>query len=413
MSQPGQQLRILAVRRESNEATTSIVGTIQRSDETIEIYFRFPREYSDFLSPSADPFLAGLTVPAMHNGLELVSDLPVSHRLLRGLGRVQYVLTSWWPKDLQKVSITAAVTDQPPPARPVRAATFFSGGVDSFSTALTHLYEPMAGDPPLTHLVFMHGLEIPLHQAIGADGSEAAVRGIAKELGVECLVGETNLRSFFNPSWGEHWCGTGLAATALSLAGGFTTFYIPSSGRVGQTMNWGSVPLIDESCSTESLEIVNDGPMSRAEKVYRIISRYDVALRNLRFCTSNMGGLGNCGKCRKCQRTMLALEAAGVLDRVSFNSPPVIRPDFWRGNASKSSNAVRATLAIAQEAGAKPWLIEGRERRIRRIERQAGLRQLVHNSPLRHALPLYRTFRRTLWPREWERKDSDPNGNNR
>ena len=413
MSQSNQQLRILAVRRESNEATTSIVGTVQRSQETIEIYFRFPREYSDFLSESADPFLAGLTVPAMHTGLALASDVPVSPRLLRGLKRVQHVLAGWYPQDLREVSITGPVTTPTPLPRPARAASFFSGGVDSFSTVLTHLYEPMPGEPPLTHLVFMHGLEVPLHQAIGADRSEAAVRGIAKELGLECLVGETNLRSFFNPSWGESWCGTGLAGTALSLAGGFTTFYIPSSGRVGQNLQWGSTALIDESCATEALDIVNDGPLGRAEKIYRIISRYDVALRNLRFCTSNMGGLGNCGKCRKCQRTMLQLEAAGVLDRVPFNSPPVIPPDFWRRNSSKNSNSVKMTLAVAQEAGAKPWLIAGLERRIRRMERQAGLRQLVHNSPLRHALPLYRTLRRTLLPREWERKNGDSSGNSR
>jgi hypothetical protein len=232
-------------------------------------------------------------------------------------------------------------------------------------------------------------------------------------MGLECLVGETNLRSFFNPWWGDHWCGTGLAATALSLAGGFTTFYIPSSNRVDQNLHWGSVPLIDESCSTEALDIVNDGPMGRAEKIFRILSRYDIALRNLRFCTANQGGLGNCGKCRKCRRTMLALEIAGVLDRVSFTTPPVISRDFWRQNESRNVASVSANLAVAREAGAKSWIIDGLERKVRRMERKEALRGLVHNSPLRHVLPLYRSIRRTLTSRSPERSDNGPGGSSR
>jgi len=232
MSAPGQEIRILEVLCESRSDATVVVGRVLRFGEPIEIYFSFPPQFAHYLAPTADAFLCGLLIPAMQAGASLVSDIPVSPRLLRGQQRIQHIMTRWFPGSLHPIEVAAPIRPVLPVGRVPRAATFFSGGVDSFTTALTHLYEPLPGEPPLSHLVFMHGLEIPLHQAVATDASEAAVRAVAVELGLECIVGVTNLRSFFNPSWGEQWCGTALAATAQALSGGFSTFYIPSSGQV-------------------------------------------------------------------------------------------------------------------------------------------------------------------------------------
>jgi bacterioferritin-associated ferredoxin len=396
MPEASRELRILDVQLEWGDGTAAVVARVQRMGEPIEIYFRFPAALAPCLNPTVDPFVCGLLVPAMEAGATLRSDLPVSPRLLRGLGRIQHLLSRWFPAQLRTVPVTAAAREAPVPVSPRRAASFFSGGVDSFATVLTHRTEPVPGEPPLTHLVFMHGLEIPLDKAVRTDESETAVKRIAGELGLECIVGETNLRSFFNPSWGEQWCGTGLAATAQALAGGFSTFYIPSSSQILSPIKWGSVPLLDEACSTEGFDIVNDGPLSRAEKIQRVIARHEVALRNLRFCTANMGGPTNCGRCRKCLRTMVALEAAGVLDRVRLDVPPVLPPNIWKLYHSKNPLAARATLGVAREVGGRPWLERGLERKIRRTEMRDGLYQFISSSPLRFALPVYRRIKASL-----------------
>jgi hypothetical protein len=53
--------------------------------------------------------------------------------------------------------------------------------------------------------------------------------------------------------------------------------------------------------------------LSRLDKTI-LIADWDVALQNIRVCGPNWPG-ENCGCCEKCVRTMLALQALGVLDK--------------------------------------------------------------------------------------------------
>jgi hypothetical protein len=73
--------------------------------------------------------------------------------------------------------------------------------------------------------------------------------------------------------------------------------------------------LLDPEYSSTDLQILHDGlRFTRLEKV-RLVAEWDVALQNLRVCTSNTPGLLNCGKCEKCVRTMTELLAIGKLEQ--------------------------------------------------------------------------------------------------
>jgi hypothetical protein len=47
----------------------------------------------------------------------------------------------------------------------------------------------------------------------------------------------------------------------------------------------------------------------------KIVAGWDVAFQNFRVCLANVPDKLNCGRCEKCVRTMLELEALGLLDK--------------------------------------------------------------------------------------------------
>ena len=94
-----------------------------------------------------------------------------------------------------EIDATPRSTDPAPLA--ARAATFFSGGVDSFYTLLKRRgREPLPA--PLTHVVFMRGLEKPLDFLRGVEASEQLVQSSAAEAGVQFILGDSHRRLHFH-----------------------------------------------------------------------------------------------------------------------------------------------------------------------------------------------------------------------
>jgi len=75
----------------------------------------------------------------------------------------------------------------------------------------------------------------------------------------------------------------------------------------------------DHLFSTGHMRIVHDGAtFNRVEKT-KFISKFDIALRELRVCWKSRSD-ENCCACNKCYRTMITLELLGKLERSSkFN----------------------------------------------------------------------------------------------
>jgi hypothetical protein len=254
------------------------------------------------LAPRIEPFLPMALMGAMAAGeaLEVAPELPVSPRLLEGLGQVQDILHVWNPR-LHKVEVKA--TSGPPPERRAGTAVFFSGGVDATYSFLQH-------EDEVTHLVTIHGLDIPIRDETRFPRVEAQGRAFAARFSKLFVPVGTNARDFGETHrLGFHlFHGAILAGTALAL--GFGRTFVGSSSTYGDLVPWGTHPLLDPLWSTEASALVHDGAEAgRAEKLLRIAARPE-ALTSLRVCFENTSET-NCGRCEKCLRTMMALRLLG------------------------------------------------------------------------------------------------------
>ena len=363
-----------------------------------EVYFEFPMRYESFISQTADAFAIALMLPSMATGEPLEIDLPVSETLLFNLAGIQDVFHSWHPQ-FERVPIHATSRIEPSQPKPHRAASFFSGGVDSFFTLLKRLdHDPLPA--PLTHLIFMHGVEQKLEHGDGVDLSQRRAEKIAALTGIECIVGTTNLRTVFPLHWERYYVGTVLSATSVALAGGFGYVCIPSSfTHLHQDFPTphGTTPLIDERYSTELIRVVHDGAeATRAEKTASIAEwNKSLVLQNLRVCMDNAGGDFNCGKCYKCVRTAVALKAIGLWEE------SLVFPDkstsHWEKVVSDDHLVfTEENLALARERGIDFELIQLLERVVRKLNRYDALAIFAKNSPLERLLPIFRKLRELL-----------------
>jgi hypothetical protein len=370
-----------------------LVGVFRRGGERHEIYFRFPASCADLLAGGPEAFLCGLLVPAMSLGARLISRVPVSARMLRGFRRAQVALHHMYPDLLRVVPVEAPIRSGPIPDPGHLMGSFFSCGVDSFYTVLDNLEHPKPGNPPLTHLLFMRGLETVPSQERDAEQSAVIARDAARALGLTLLEGETNLRSFFPVDWGP-WNGTGLAATAHALGRGFGVFLIPAGSRYWTVAppSIGSHPLIDESCRTEWTRIHNDGAHASRPRKVAAMSHNDLVLSHLRICTQSRSGPRNCGRCNKCLRTMVALEAAGVLERAG-TLPNRLPGDWTRSYRPNAVAGVREFITLARENHRPAGFIRELERMERGIRIRNALRELAEASWVRRLLPTIRRWR--------------------
>ncbi len=391
-------MRLLEVTLRREPGTVSLVGTVRRGDREFELYFRYPEWCEGFLRPNADPFLAAMSVPAAEAGEELSSDLPASPDLLRGLTHAVEVLHTWHPDRLGPLRLDVPLRTQELAKGPDHAASFFSCGVDSFDTVLQNLWHPAPGNPPLRYALFVHGLETELDKEVGAAGAAERSFRVAAALGLGGIVGWTNIRTHFPLNYGGLYCGVALCATALSLAGGCSVVFLPASRYNPSGRPLAHHILIDESCSTRYLRLETDGgDVTRTQKVARSVARSELALENLRSCSTNRGALENCGTCPKCLQTMMSLQIAGVLGS-SATFPRTLRPDVLEVLNSREPGYMHINARALRETGRSPWMAHRLERRARGVIRGNALRAYLETSPFRGLLEAWRGLKNTKSP---------------
>ncbi|HEY6553433.1 MAG TPA: hypothetical protein VI669_08760 [Vicinamibacteria bacterium] len=250
-----------------------------------------------------EPFLVASLLGAMAGGetLEVDPGSPVSPRLLLGLERIQGIFHAWNPR-LSRIAIQAT-PGAPPPTRD-GVASFFSGGVDATYTLLAHERE-------ISHLVFVHGLEITLANEVLFARALAKNQESADRYAKVLVPVKTNLRDFASAHNLSNYLYQGSLLGAVALALGFPRTYLAASLHYADLCPWGTHPLLDPLWSTEGSEILHDGAeASRALKIARLGER-EGALESLRVCLANREDY-NCGVCEKCLRTMIALRVLGL-----------------------------------------------------------------------------------------------------
>jgi hypothetical protein len=256
-----------------------------------------PAEAGDFLLPLT-------LLVAMRTGHDLRLDADISTSMVDRIGRIQSLWRTWDSSlDVVAVECAEIVERTAHPSSPGVGA-FFSGGVDSFHTALEHQHE-------LAALVHVQGFDIRHTRQDLLARVRSANEAAAAELGLALLVVATDIRAFSHRylTWAE-FHGSAMAATAHLL--GLSRAYVPSSLSRGDDPPYGSHPDLDPLWSSEATEIVYDAyDVSRVDKV-RLVASSETALRFLRVCNARDDTGYNCGRCEKCLRTLISLRVWGL-----------------------------------------------------------------------------------------------------
>jgi hypothetical protein len=293
------------VGSDRSDASVRIEGA---GDEPFDLWFRVHGARPQLEGEA----LVALSLPiAMSLGEDLdLGGLRLDPTFADGSVAWQDAFAAWYPDRLQRMALTRY--------RPRRDRTpasgvgcFFTGGVDSFHSVL-------ANKERLTHLVFVHGFDVPLEglPALRADVTEH-VRAAALELGLPLIEVETNLHDLSDTRhspWGTTYHGVALAAVAHLLSGVVGEMIIGATHAYADLFPYGSHPMTDPLLSASGLRLVHHGcEADRVEKTVACAAS-PVAMRHLRVCWENRDGTYNCGTCKKCLRTMIALAIAGNLE---------------------------------------------------------------------------------------------------
>lgn len=363
-------MELAHIQKTLGEDIVKLSGFFRRagSEKKQELYYEYPRTFERFVNEDANAFAPPLLLVAMTSGEELAIHPPVSRKLLEGLERIQEVFAQWYPEFFRRVQVTAHDVVEDKAAHKGQGASFFSLGVDSFYTLLKPRPEA------ITHLVYMLGMEQPLnlYNYQQEEPVIERIQRVAQQSNVSVIVGKTNMRVVF-PMPYSSFHGAGLAGVAHSLSSGFDTVHIPATHSYRDIFPWGSNPLTDSFWSSENLNVLHDGAEAgRAQKISRLLMHSDLALKTLRVCTKNEGGLQNCGKCDKCVRTMTTLDLLGILDKaVTF--PPTLPRSLIRKTRRYGDNDLsflRENLELAKELGSSHKVVRLLERTLLRGETQ-------------------------------------------
>ncbi|MCK9900279.1 hypothetical protein CC117_05770 [Parafrankia colletiae] len=268
-----------------------------------DIYFRSSQAE---LAETADAGLTAALTLAMSRGEPLEIMQPISRVLSARADDYQALISRWYPR-LKPVQVLAA-TRQPARAEGSETFCFFSGGVDSFYTLLRNIDRVDAA-------VYVHGFDVSVDDTALRSLVAGSLRRTMNGLGKELIELETDLRRMSDPhvTWPAY-VSSGLATVAHVLSRRFNRALIAGTLAYHELQPLASHPLTDPLLSGDQVAIEHHGcDATRHDKV-AFIARHPMVQQNLRVCWENPDGDYNCGRCEKCLRTMLGLEALGVLD---------------------------------------------------------------------------------------------------
>ena len=341
-----------------------------------------------FFSGGADGFVTALLLLAMARGEDLRVRGALSSRLLQGLTEYQRVFHAWFPGRFACVAIECEGVREPHSGGiPAGVGAAFSGGVDSSFTLLSHLPADADGARgAIDYALFVHGMDIPLHDADTFAVASQRYHDELAALGVRLLTARTNVRQFVDVLPWELMHGTALGSVALMLDRLLGRFYIPASFSNDDLLPWGSHPLTDPLMSTDTLEVIHDGCALRVDKIARV-ANWAPARSWLRVCWERPDARRNCCRCYNCVLTMASLDIAGHLaDCATF--PEALDRSRIRGLRLPEEELRETKMIIARaEVAGRHELASDLRSVLRASRRRLALRRLRQRiGGLKHAL---------------------------
>lgn len=202
-------------------------------------------------------------------------------------------------------------------------ASFFSGGVDAYTTLFRNF-------STIDHLLTLWGADVKLDDTIGWNNVWKCVMEAAKEYKKQAIMIKSDFRHVLNESkldylvreskdgwWHGFQHGISIITHAAPLAYiyGYKKVYIASSFPASMKGQYtcASDPCIDEHVHFCGCKIIHDGyEMDRQEKIRYCIQEKRKNGKKIEFhvCWESRGGK-NCSSCEKCYRTILELVSEG------------------------------------------------------------------------------------------------------
>lgn len=377
-------MRIEDLRLENHGKNIRAVATITWEDfsrPVQELYFETTEEFAHSLSCDPNAFLVACIMPAFHFGEKRISiEGAICPELQNGLTTVENWMRFWWYEPTKNlVKIEAKRSFQFQRSRiPDRAGVFFSGGIDALATVSANRLS-YASDHPgsIKDGLLVCGLEIEKRSVFVYVLDSMSI--LAKDMGIQIIPIDTNIRSIGPETdadfWGSFWLNEFMGAVFSAIAHAFskrlTEVSINSCHDIPNVIPYGSHPLINPNYSSSNLRIRHEGiTLSRFEKT-KLVAKWDLALKHLRVCNKTelyQAGLLNCGKCEKCVRTMLALEALGVLQNTGAFPIREVTEDL----VIKAVSLSRSNVPLYRELVEPLWKV-GRQDLVNAIKKKLAL----------------------------------------
>ncbi len=373
-------MRIGEFRKGPGTFGTRFSATVAWEDSNrpdVEIWWDIDEDLAADACPDPNAFAAAAFVPALrHRERRIAVDGAVCPVLAAGLEIVGGVIRSWRPTTapLPRLEPRDGWTAAVPRAVPASAG-FLTGGIDSLHLFYSNREDFPADHPArLSRALWVRGLDYPRGEESPWAVSQYArievpLREVAADIGVPLARITTNLRrlepdlSFF----AYEYLGGALLSGAHLLAGRFTTVALASSWPAEHLVPWGTHPLLDGGYESAALAVRHeDLAARRVDKLVRLRGR-TVALERLISCSdAPAGSTMNCGKCTKCVRTLVEMEAGGVLEHARSFPPGGVTADAIRGlEFDNGTEYFWGTLVAPMRARGREDVAAAIERKIR------------------------------------------------
>jgi hypothetical protein len=286
------------------------------------LWFEVDKRYADcVVTEKIDAFLLALLPLAMATGEDVNLHHPVSQRVFFNVSRhLTTLIPTAWP-EMHKVSVfpSGFVSEPTFPAGNV-VATGLSAGIDSLCTLAENRSPTVPKDYRITHCVFTN---VGSHGAMSEPGAKERfqgrlnnARGLAKELGLEVIVIDSNLAQVAGVNYDR--THTIKNAAAVLVLEKLIRRYFYSSGVFYRDLKVGGWdasrydPLTLYYVSTDALDFVSSGAQYNRPEKTAIVSEFPPSYRWLNVCQAEVK---NCSVCEKCVRTLLTFDLLGKVDR--------------------------------------------------------------------------------------------------
>ena len=366
---------VLTFRQENADgcARRFATVTLPRNKEVIaDAWIEFVGEPGLPLPANLDGLVIFVLFFCMTRGGRLLVEGPMSASMLRSLRHFQQAWTRLKPKRCRFIEIVPASFADAPPADD-RAIAAFSGGIDSTFLALQHTSDDLGpARYPLTDLMFVHGLDIPLEQSEAFAKAMERSREFVESTSLRLRTVRTNVRKLDIPSW-EAVHGAVIGGLLHQFSHEFSLGMIASTNTYENLrLDLGSSPIVDPLLGSKSFSIVHDGAAYRRVDKVRRVAANPLATKSARVCWQGSNWSRNCGVCDKCVQTQLDFLAVGKPNPECFDGALDLR--LIKKISPTSPTRLRGyeyLLEVSKDRQTEPWRV-ALEKRFRQLRFKRG-----------------------------------------